>query len=234
MTSIQKIANRMFTAVRPYITVYFLIGLGISLLCLWVFAEIADEINEQESLVAIDNALAETLYASAYAQRTQIFIFISLLGSQYFLPIVIGIAVLWYAWKRQWKICVLLLITVAGGMFLNLLLKEWFVRPRPQFDIPLAIEQSFSFPSGHSMLSLIVYGMLGYLICIQTTNRYVHILTVFCVTMLVLLIGISRMYLGVHYLTDVLAGFTAGGVWLGTCILVAETLHRHQELNSTT
>lgn len=230
MTNSNAGKKNAFAAIRPYITLYFLIGLGISLLCLWIFAEIAAEISERETLIAIDHALANALYASAYPQRTQFFILISFLGSQYVLLPLVGIVVMCFAWKHRWKSCCLLLIATAGGMLLNLLLKEWFVRPRPQFEIPLAIENTFSFPSGHSMNSLIVYGMLAYLICVHTTNHYLRIVTVFSVVLLVILVGISRMYLGVHYLTDVLAGFTAGGVWLGTCILVAETLRRRQKL----
>src|SRR5690606_37445814 len=86
--------------------------------------------------------------------------------------------------------------------------------------------ESFSFPSAHAMTSLITYGLLAYFLWHTVHNRIIRILIVFAATMLVILIGISRMTLGVHYLSDVLGGFMAGGIWLGVCIAALSILHR--------
>ncbi len=108
-------------------------------------------------------------------------------------------------------------ISITGAWLLNEFLKQQFHRLRPE-DLPLAIETSYSFPSGHAMISLAFYGMLAYLIWTNVKSAKIRWLSVVALAALILAIGLSRIYLGVHYPSDVLAGFAAGGLWLMTCI----------------
>lgn len=111
----------------------------------------------------------------------------------------------------------LVLVCAAGGGALTMLLKDFFERARPALGLLDA--PGYSFPSGHSIISLCLFGSLAYLLVnASISSRQKRVGFVVCL-LLVLGIGFSRMYLGVHYPTDVIAGYTAGGIWLTGCIL---------------
>lgn len=123
---------------------------------------------------------------------------------------------------RNTKEAVILICNLSGSWLLNSMLKEIFKRSRPDIQ-HLVYAGGYSFPSGHAMVSASFYGMLGYLIWRNLRKRtkpswYVIVLTV----ILIFLIGISRIYLGVHFASDVAAGFAAGGAWLIACIIALE------------
>lgn len=108
------------------------------------------------------------------------------------------------------------------GVFLAKLV---FARPRPDVSWALAHERSFSFPSGHSAQGVVFYGMAAYLVWKLSGRRWLGIAAVVLAAFLSLATGYSRVYLGVHYPTDVLAGLVVGLIWLTTGILVVEALH---------
>jgi undecaprenyl-diphosphatase len=120
-------------------------------------------------------------------------------------------------------------ITGGGAIGLNLLLKKLFARARPQLWERVVDVRFYSFPSGHAMISMVIYGLLGYFLGARFPKQrwWIYSLTV----VLVAAIGLSRLYLGVHWPTDVIAGYTAGLVWLITCIL---SLEIWKELRSLT
>ncbi len=120
--------------------------------------------------------------------------------------------------QRRWSACVVWLVAVLGGEVLNLLLKDLFARPRPHFEHPLVVETSYSFPSGQAMASLVVYGMLAYFATLASKGRGKRAVWVGGAAVLVVLIGFSRLYLGAHYVSDVVGGFVAGGAWLSATI----------------
>ncbi len=196
---------------------YLLFGLILSVLSLGIFWSVAEDVTEGDSIVMIDNALANELHAEATPISTSIYIVISWFGSQgvILLGFIVGI---YFIVRRRWLDLTYWLIALAGGSLLNALMKQIVARPRPVFVDPLVLEQSYSFPSGHSMISLIAYGMLAYFLWVSVSNRYAKIFGVFSATLFIILVGISRMTLGVHYLSDVIGGFAAGGIWLGVCI----------------
>jgi membrane-associated phospholipid phosphatase len=94
------------------------------------------------------------------------------------------------------------------------LLKATFERPRPSFDDPVATAGWFSFPSGHALSSIALYGTLAYVLGSALRSQRARAASLAGVAVLVATIGFSRLYLGVHYLTDVLAGYSAGLAWL--------------------
>jgi membrane-associated phospholipid phosphatase len=130
---------------------------------------------------------------------------------------------------RRWLFLGSWLAAVAGSAVLNHLLKQLFERPRPYFKHPLLVETSYSFPSGHAMESFVVYGMLAYFAVLALRTWESRVAVVFGTALLVVLIGFSRMYLGVHYFSDILAGYAAGGVWLSALITGAETIRRSKK-----
>jgi undecaprenyl-diphosphatase len=117
-------------------------------------------------------------------------------------------------------------IALGGAGLLNETLKAVVHRARPPHAALTLHHLSFSFPSGHAMGSTVGYGMLAYLLLLACRGRTVRVMVIVLATMLILLIGISRLYLGVHYLTDVLGGYAAGGAWLSACVTGTDIARR--------
>lgn len=203
------------------ISLLLVLGLLISIACLLLFAELAESVRESDRLVHFDNALAEELYSRATPNSIRFFQVISFLGSQV-VPLIGVIGGIIFIQRRAWPRLIFWIIALVGGELLNLILKQIFARARPVFVNPLVIERYFSFPSGHAMMSIIMYGMLVYLLWRLVKNHRLRIVMLFAAVLLVSVIGISRLYLGVHFFSDVIAGFAAGAVWLVTCILALE------------
>lgn len=119
-----------------------------------------------------------------------------------------------------------LVLSVSAGMALNALLKDWFVRPRPELVAHLVQVQTTSFPSGHAMNSAIVYLTIGGMLAQAEPKRPLRIYLLAVAILVTVLVGLSRVYLGVHWPTDVLAGWSVGALWAIFCLLAAE-MARH-------
>lgn len=202
---------------NQYLALHLFLGLIIGVACLLFFAQLAQGVAANNMLVQFDQNLAVTLHASVTPIGIRVFEAISLLG----LPIMWAITILvalFYALRREWLHTVLLIVAVVGGELLNAILKNIFVRPRPIFTDPIVNAANASFPSGHAMQSLILYGLLTYFALQSIPIAWKRSALIIGAAMLILLIGFSRLYLGVHYFSDVIGGYTAGTVWLTTCI----------------
>jgi membrane-associated phospholipid phosphatase len=209
------------------ISLYLLFGFVLSLVSLWIFWSIAEDVYANDPIVQFDLAMANELHAQATSTSTLIYFLISYVGGQGSSIVGIIIAIVFIV-RRQWSNLTFWVVTLTGGAILNSALKNVVARPRPTFADPFFVEMTYSFPSGHSMISLITFGMLAYFLWLAIPNRYARILISFVTTLLIVLVGISRMALGVHYFSDVIAGFAAGGIWLGVCIFVHELFRRRQ------
>jgi undecaprenyl-diphosphatase len=120
----------------------------------------------------------------------------------------------------------LVLIATLGGFVLSSILKHSYHRPRPNLVVHLSAVYTTSFPSGHSMLSAVVYMTLGTLLANFVTERRVKFYFVSVAMVLTFLVGVSRVFMGVHYPTDVLAGWSAGLAWALLCWMAARYLQR--------
>jgi undecaprenyl-diphosphatase len=130
---------------------------------------------------------------------------------------------LWLQGKR--RAAVHLLIAIGGGLLVSLALKAGFHRPRPDLIAQGAMVYTSSFPSGHSMLSAIVYLTGGAMLALLHERRKVRVYILGCAMLATALVGISRVYLGVHWPTDVLAGWAGGAAWAALCWLFAQHFH---------
>ena len=129
--------------------------------------------------------------------------------------------------SRKYQALAMLLLCIGGGLLLSTLLKDIIDRPRPNVVPRLSYVATTSFPSGHSMLSAIVYLTLGTFLARLVQPLRLKLYFLFVAMMLSVLVGLSRVYLGVHYPTDVLAGWAAGLAWAVLCWLLARYLqHR--------
>lgn len=193
-------------------------GLALGLLSLLGFAKLSEDLLANE-LLAFDTTVTGYIQNFSSVKMTSIMKEISNLGSPGVL-IGIGIVVMLYTGlrRRHFFDTALVPVSLLGGIILNEALKFLFHRQRP--DLPhLVAVTGLSFPSGHSMLSYIFYGLLIYLLWLDFPGKRLKWLLTFFLGTTVLAIGISRIYLGVHYPSDVLAGFAAGSFWLVACIL---------------
>jgi len=120
--------------------------------------------------------------------------------------------------------------SVTGGMIVSSLLKDIFQRPRPEIVPHVAYAASTSFPSGHSMMSAVTYLTLAALLARSQERKRLKAYFLLLAALLTLMVGVSRVYLGVHWPTDVLAGWMAGAVWAMLCWLVARWLQTRKTL----
>lgn len=206
------------------LSVLWIGGLVVASLSLWAFLEIADEVLEQETEV-IDFTVLKALQSLHNPLLDRLVIGITYLGDPFWLTCASLIAVAVLFLQKQRSTAAILTIVVTGGVGLNFLLKDLFSRDRPMLEERLLDVDFYSFPSGHAMISIIVYGFLSYLLI--THYRRWQSLILSTNVILILLIGFSRLYLGVHWLTDVLAGYAAGLVWLLVCILSLEVIQAY-------
>lgn len=121
--------------------------------------------------------------------------------------------------RRQWANLLTGVAVIGGGKILNTLLKDLFDRPRPVWPEEFAHEGAPAFPSGHAMFSLLAYGFILFLVWQSVKNPPARAVLLFGTVTFISLIGFSRLYLGVHYPTDVLGGYAMGGAWLSLCLL---------------
>ncbi|MGO1059722.1 phosphatase PAP2 family protein [Planococcus sp. FY231025] len=197
------------------------IGLGLSMLFLAVFTEIAEEALEQEAW-SFDSSIIGFFNSIGSDGLDILMIVITELGSVWFLS-AFSIATILYLWtqhKDKWGI-LFFILAVGGGGLLTTLLKNLYERGRPSIN-PEIDAIGFSFPSGHSMGSLIFYGFIIYFVMRSRVNELVKGLAISLMAVLVVLIGLSRIYLGAHFPSDVLAGYFAGAIWLILSILALE------------
>ena len=139
-----------------------------------------------------------------------------------------SVGYLWLMGLRRMALFVLL--SILGGLLLSLALKSGFDRPRPDLVSHGSMVYTSSFPSGHSMLSAVVYLTGGALLAMVHSAHRVRMYLIGCSVLASLLVGISRVYLGVHWPSDVLAGWVAGAAWAAACWLVAHWLQDHERV----
>jgi len=209
-----------------YLGLYLTLGLLAAGGSLWLFGGVVEDLLTGDPLVRFDLRLDDYLHSHATPPLTTFFLVVTALGSleaMVILGVVVGALL---ARGRRWTLLWTWLAAVAGSALLDWLLKVIFQRPRPHFAHPLLVAGSYSFPSGHAMESFVAYGMLAYLAVLALRTWEARVGVVCGAALLVVLIGLSRLYLGVHYFSDVIAGYAAGGVWLSALITGAETIRR--------
>jgi undecaprenyl-diphosphatase len=181
--------------------------------------------------LSLDRAVEEywRLYRNRSPVLTSLLVVVTALGALVWMVIFVLLVALLLWGRRQRRLALVWVLAIAGGALLNNQVKELYTRPRPMEPEAHVHETSFSFPSGHSMASLIGYGLLSYLLALILPRRWWGCYGAFtALALLVAAIGFSRVYLGAHWLTDVLAGFAMGGAWLVGGITAIEAGRRHR------
>lgn len=197
------------------------IGFAVILAAGAVFAQMAEEVLEAQLLDRVDRAFTQGLALHTPAQALRFFAVLTRLGDTATLTGVCIVVALALVATRRRALAAAWVLTVAGGGLLNASLKHLFQRSRPSAEGWLVVADGFSFPSGHSAGSVVTYGMLAYLAMRLLPGR-AHVPVALLMAALAATIGASRMFLRVHYASDVVAGFALGVAWLGLCIVSIE------------
>jgi membrane-associated phospholipid phosphatase len=188
-----------------------------------LFFEVADEIRAGETLAEFDIALSTALREHLAMETLSVFAIITRLGDPEVLVAIASVVFAVLAVKRAWLLAVAWAGTTLGGAFMNRVLKSIFERTRPLHDHGLTLEGGWSFPSGHASGSMLVYGLLAYLI-VRNTPSVWHLPVALTGAAIIVFVGSSRVLLQVHYLSDVLGGYAGAAVWLGICIAALEAV----------
>lgn len=217
-----------------YLGLHLTLGLTLSLGALWLFGGIAEDVIHHDPLTRFDLRFADLLHRHTITGGIALATWISYLGSPGFVTVwSLGLGI--FLWRRREHLLVYGLVAgLAGGGILDLALKKVFQRPRPLWDAPILTAAGWSFPSGHAMGSFVAYGMLAYILVLHRSSRDARVAIVAAAALLVLAIGFTRLYLGVHYFSDVIAGYAGGTVWLAACVSGLEVLRRGRNAAATT
>jgi membrane-associated phospholipid phosphatase len=214
------IANRLRAVGLP-----LLAALAVLFASVWVFGAVTEDLVEGET--GGDERFALWLHGRATDPLTDVFRTVTWLGNfpTLLAVTVLAIAILWR--RRQPTDAVFVALAFVGAQVLSNGMKLGFRRERPFFPDPLATESTYSFPSGHALVSLAVYGSIALVLARRASGLASRVLIIGSATVLVAAIGFSRLYLGVHFLSDVVAGFAAGTAWLALLYIALEARSRY-------
>jgi undecaprenyl-diphosphatase len=204
---------------------FLVVGAIVAALATWAFGEFAETVMGGQTQ-AFDEALLRWVGAHHTPTLDSVMLEITSLGTGSTVMMIVGVAALFLALTRHRYSAALLLAATAGGGFLNIVLKHYFERPRPHVFAWGTNALSSSFPSGHAMTATIVYTTVAYLAARLQRRVWERALTMIVAALLILAISASRVYLGVHYPSDVVAGMIIGIAWSAFCMATLEAIQR--------
>ncbi|MEU8005635.1 phosphatase PAP2 family protein [Catellatospora sp. NPDC049111] len=195
--------------------VLLVIGAALVFTLASVFVEVLDAVVDSDDLTVIDRPAVQWLAGHRTLGLTRLQIAITDLGGAVALTLAAVVAVAVVAWrKRSWYPLVLALLSLGALQLIVYAIKEIIGRDRPNPPDQVVTAAGYSFPSGHSASSLVGFALLAWLVCMLTSNRTVWATVWVAAAAGTVLVGLSRVYLGVHYPSDVLGGWALGLTWL--------------------
>ncbi len=199
------------------------IGALLTLFFMWLFFDVFEDLIGQESLIHSDLLILQTIVSFRRPILNEIMLFFTTLGNWQVIAMGLFLCSVYFFMEKRWHHLVALLVSVSGGSIFVHLLKQFVQRSRPPYLGALIYERTFSFPSGHSFVAFSFYGLLGYYIFLAVRRNRYRLLITGLGGVVVLLVGFSRIYLGVHWPSDVLAGYASGAAWLTVHITALES-----------
>ena len=175
-------------------------------------------------MMSIDTYILQTLFALREPHAVQVFIWISQFGEWYVTGGLAVVLALWLGMRERFALAQGVILAVATSAIGAVVIKTIVARPRPPMSFWAYTETGFSFPSAHAAMSLAFYGFLVWMICRSGMSRLARYATGAVLSLLILAIGFSRLYLGVHYFSDVIGGYAVGAFCLWLSIWATRTL----------
>ena len=213
---------------KSYLGLQLTVGAIVLMGASWLFGGIAEDVVSGDPLTVIDLQVAQWFHAHSTALMTQVMLIVTHIHGP--LPVMLALVLIaaYLAWKRDWYWLLCMSFTVPFGMLLNVFMKYAFHRSRPSFDDPLLVLTTYSFPSGHVAGATLFYGVMAAMVISKIPAWRWRVTTVLVAIMMVALVALTRVYLGVHYLSDVLAAFAEGVAWLTLCLTGMHTYWAHR------
>jgi membrane-associated phospholipid phosphatase len=215
------------------VLIVLLAGVGATVFAGDAFIDLAERLHEQSSQMhAVDREVHLWARAAESTGETTFFTILTLIGTPAGIGIIVAAVAALLAMRRRWRWAAYLIFTVGIGGLLNLQLKDYFARARPDLAEALRHASGYSFPSGHAMGSTVCFAALSYLAFRAIPRwRYRAAAVAFAVSMIAA-IASSRIYLGVHWISDIGAGIAAGTIWFATTTVAYETFRRIRMIRS--
>ncbi|WP_339149734.1 phosphatase PAP2 family protein [Sutcliffiella sp. BMC8] len=205
-----------------------LAGVGLMITATVLFLELAEDVWEQEKFT-FDSVIMDYFQSVESVTLTNVFKMITETGSIWWITVTSCFTVLFLWLKKRDVLGVLFFIlAVAGGGIFIFVLKYFFQRERPSLA-PEYDGNGYSFPSGHALGSFILYGFIIYLIGREKRYFKVRVLAIALLSLLIISVGLSRVYLQVHFPSDILAGYAVGLIWLICCIFSMEMMKVYRD-----
>jgi len=208
------------------------IAIGVIVFAIMTYGlwEISEGISGREPPTFADSEISAWLHTHGAPPVTAAMFVVTTFGSTQWVSWLTLAFVAYFIVRRRFYWLFAFATSVFGGMLLNKLLKYFFHRTRPFFEDPLLTLTSYSFPSGHTMMATVLYGVIAAYLLSRTNDWRRRPLIVLAAMILILLIAFSRVYLGAHYLTDVLGAMAEGLAWLSLCLTTMYSVwrYRHQ------
>ncbi len=214
---------------RDYLPVFVVIAAGLALTAAGgdAFIDIAERLQRESSRMHyVDSDVHAWAHETRTSGATTFFTAMTVIGTPAGLTVVIALVSIWLAIQKRFRWIGYLFVTSILGGLLNLWLKSTFARARPELAEALRDAHGYSFPSGHAMGSTIVFGALSYLAFRIFKKWRWRAAAVAFTTSMIVAIAASRIYLGVHWISDIAGGISAGLVWLATTTVAYETFRR--------
>lgn len=196
-------------------------GAAVFIVALSFFAAVASQVLSNGPLALLDARLVERMHAGGTPVLAQLTLAFTNIHGTAGVLVLSALLALYLASRRDWLWVWALVVCVPGAMLLNVAVKNIFQRARPHFDNPLLTLETFSFPSGHVAAATALYGFVAVLWIAHTQGRIRRLAVVPLALLMIVLVALSRMVLGVHYLSDVLAAFAQSCAWLAVWLSAA-------------
>jgi undecaprenyl-diphosphatase len=214
---------------QGYLGLHLTLGAIVLIGASWLFGGIAQDVIAGDPLTVVDVQVFDWFQKHATPTLTQLMQFITSLHGVLGITALALILALVLIWKRYWYWLLTLALALPGGMLLNVSMKFAFERSRPRsFDAPLLALSIYSFPSGHAAGATLFYGVLAAVVIANIRAWRWRVLIALAALLIVMLVGLSRIYLGDHYLSDVLAAFAESVAWLTLCLMAVHTLRERR------
>lgn len=200
---------------------YLTIGSIFTLFFIFLFFDIIQDYVGQEALIRADLRIINLISNFRTPQLNQVMLFITYLAKGQIIAVAVIFALIILFLLKKWAYFRSLIIFVLGGELFVWIIKNIIDRPRPSLTQSLVTESSFSFPSGHSFIAIAFYGLIAFFLFDSLKKKWLKVLTIIFGITIILLIGFSRIYLGAHWPSDVLASYASGLAWLSLIITIS-------------
>lgn len=211
--------------------IFLLIGTALATAGTYLFVQLASRVAAG-STQAFDEAVLTWLGAHRFPRLDEVMLDVTALGTGTVVVMIVTVAALFLWLTRHHYSAILLLVATVGSIVLNNLLKLGFERPRPEVIDWVANAHFYSFPSGHAMSATVAYSTVAYLAGRLLANHTARVAVMATAFLVILLICVSRLYLGVHYPSDVIAGVAIGLAWAGFCMATIEAIQLYARRNA--